>query len=330
MNFSPIVKEREFIKGITPALRHQKGSDFASWQVEARAKLAELLGLSLMAPFTPSVEIVSSDDKADYREFIIKVETEKDYYLTATLRMPATSADKAPLVIFPIGHSDDFAALLDSGAVSDAIKAGYAALVVEQRNFDGCNAILDTISEEGAKRVTWHPCYRSSMRAAMLGRTTMGERVWDLMRVLDVVLARYDSIDSNKVAIVGNSGGATLAYYTACIDERISAVVASSGFCSFEKSIMQRHHCVCNYIPYIANYFELGDLAGLIAPRALVIVAPKNDEWFPVDGAEDAFALAKAAYADSSRPEALKLYTPDGERGFYSQIAFEELAKAFV
>ena len=35
-------------------------------------------------------------------------------------------------------------------------------------------------------------------------------------------------------------------------------------------------HCTCNFIPRIANHFDMGDIAGLIAPRGLVIVNGKT------------------------------------------------------
>ncbi len=325
MNFSPIVKNREFIKMLTPALRYKQGSDFAAWQAEARAKLAELLGIHLIAPVDSKFEVVSSSKTKEYSEYVIKIQTEADYYLTATLRAPTCECVKVPLVVFPCGHSEDMVALFENGAVCDAVKRGYAALVVEQRSFDNCFAIPNVIPEETTTRTTWNACYRSSMRAVMLGRTTMGERVWDLMRAIDAVLENYDFIDGGKVTLVGTSGGATIAYYTACVDERIAAVVASSGISSYEKSIIARNHCVCNYIPYIVNYFEMGDLAGLIAPRKLVIIAPKNDEWFPLDGAVDAYDLAKSAYTGSSAPDAVKLYTPDDDHSFYADIVWNEL-----
>lgn len=325
MNFSPIVKNREFIKSLSPALRYKSGDDFTAWQAVAREKLSELVGLQNFVVVEPKAEVLSTATTSEYNEYVIKLQTEADFYTTMTLRTPIGCADKIPLVVCPCGNSDDLAAMLATDTSSECavaarmLEAGYAVLIVEQRSFDNCFAISATIPEEATTRTTWCACYRSSMRAAMLGRTTMGERVWDVMRAIDVAL-EYDFVDEDRIYLVGNSGCATVAYYTAAVDTRVAMVVASGGVASYEKSIMQRHHCVCNYIPYIVNYFEMGDIAGLIAPRGLAIIAGKADEWFPADGVADAYDLAKSAYAGASATEALKLYTPEGGHDLYMEL----------
>lgn len=49
------------------------------------------------------------------------------------------------------------------------------------------------------------------------------------------------------------------------------------------------YHCMCNDIPSIRKYFEMRDLAGLIAPRVLVVAAGKEDKIFPIEGKVRAF-----------------------------------------
>ena len=40
---------------------------------------------------------------------------------------------------------------------------------------------------------------------------------------------------------------------------------------------------MCNYIPGIAREFDMGDLAGLIAPRPCLLEMGENDDCFPFD-----------------------------------------------
>ena len=61
---------------------------------------------------------------------------------------------------------------------------------------------------------------------------------------------------------MGNSGGGTATYYAACLDERISLAMPSCAVCSWDQSIAVKRHCACNYVPYIANYFDMGDMGG--------------------------------------------------------------------
>jgi hypothetical protein len=51
------------------------------------------------------------------------------------------------------------------------------------------------------------------------------------------------------------------------------------------------NHCVCNFVPNIAKYFDMGELGGLIAPRALIVVNGIKDDIFPDDGVREAFAI---------------------------------------
>lgn len=331
MNFSPIVKNREYIKSLSPAMRYNLGENFVAWQTAARAQLVELLGLNTMQLVDDGFTVIKDEVVGGQKQFTFKLQTEKDYFLTCTLRLPALDEKDVPLVVCPCGSSDDLAAMLSLEKDSDLAvaaafnAAGYAVLIVEQRSFDDCFAMHNVMPEETATRTTWCACYRSSMRAAMLGRSTMGERVWDMMRVIDATLENFAAISRNDIYLVGTSGGATLAYYTAAVDTRVCGVVSSCGFGSYEKSIMMMNHCVCNYIPQVVNYFEMGDIAGLIAPRKLTVIAANEDQWFTPECVRDAFDLAKSVYDATDASDAVKLCMTTGDRGLHLDLALDAL-----
>ncbi len=44
------------------------------------------------------------------------------------------------------------------------------------------------------------------------------------------------------------------------------------------------------------KYFDMGDLAAMIAPRPLVVVNGRHDEIFPIESAEEQFVVAKEIY----------------------------------
>ena len=75
------------------------------------------------------------------------------------------------------------------------------------------------------------------------------------------------------------------------LDERMKATVISGYTNTFKGSIMDRRHCLDNYIPGILEYTEMPDLIGLIAPRALFIEAGNVDHLFPLD--QVSFAIEK-------------------------------------
>ena len=330
MNFSPIIKNREVLINTAPALRYDPSEDIKEWQKTARAKFINLLGIDRFEACDPEFSLDSTSECDGYKEYVFSIQSEINYRFTCTLRVPANAKGKLPVAICLFGHSDDLAASLDGDNDRDlcaqALARGYCALAVEQRSFDNCFAIKDVPVDEAFTRTTWCQCYRSSMRAALLGRSTMGERVWDIMRAIDALLANFDFVDAAKICVVGNSGSATAAYYSACVDERIFAAIACSGVATWESSIATFSHCTCNYIPKIANFFDMGDVGGLIAPRKLVLMGATEDKWFPEYGLREAHKQIEKAYIAAGAPEACTLIIKDGERRFYADDAWSALA----
>lgn len=146
----------------------------------------------------------------------------------------------------------------------------------------------------------------------MLGRTIIGERCYDISKAIDA-LKHFKKCDLSKIFITGNSGGGTASYYAAAYDKRIKLSVPSCAFCSFDKSITYTFHCPCNYIPNALNYFDMQDIAPLIAPRKLIIVAGKDDPIFLLDGVKKGFETVKAVYKDAGAEDSAKLIvTPKG------------------
>ena len=70
---------------------------------------------------------------------------------------------------------------------------------------------------------------------------------------------------------------------------------------------MNIHHCSCNYIPNAFRYFEMQDLACLIAPRPMAIIAGQLDHIFPIEGVRSGYETVKAIYDAAGAPGACRL-----------------------
>jgi hypothetical protein len=143
-----------------------------------------------------------------------------------------------------------------------------------------------------------------------------------VQRGLDVALANFPEIDRNKIICMGNSGGGTTTFFASCLETRIGYSMPSSYFCSIDDCIGAMHHCACNFVPNIRLYFDMGDLAGLIAPRPLVIVSGITDPIFPQAGVQKAFKEAQRMYAGAGASEKLKLVTGEGGHRFYADLGW--------
>ena len=309
-----------------PSMRYDGKKSYDKWKAESREKLAELLGLPF-APCEYSFAILSERICDGYRQIDFHFQSEKDYFVPCSLLIPNGRAK--PLAICLQGHStgmhisvgeerfDGDKELISGGRdfALQALREGYCALVLEQRYMGSSGSLRD-----GAPL-----CARrnAALPALLFGRSAIGERVWDVQRAIDVVGEYFaECIDEDQILCMGNSGGGTVTFYAACMDDRIKVAIPSCSVCEFEDSIIPFHHCCCNYIPGIRKYFEMGDLACLIADRALVIVCGVKDPDFPLHGVEKSYRRAKEAFAANGREEHCVLIKGSEGHRFYPEEAW--------
>ena len=324
MNMKPRVHTLELLKAIKPEFRYEGEKAYDVWQAEARAKLIELLGLkNIKKPddYKFSVEWIKETD--EYIDWRFTMQSEEGYFLPCRLRKPKNVAEPMPLLVCLHGHSSGhhnaFAEVVYPADVSAAGKNDRAFAL--RGNIEGCAAMtveLRCMGECGATPDGKPDCHVSSMSALLNGRTTIGERVHDVSCALDVVLDKFDFIDKNRIMCIGSSGGGTATFYATCIEPRISLAITSCCICTYKDSIAAMKHCVCNFIPNIAKYFDMGDLAGLIAPRNLVVVNGIDDDIFPDHGVKEAYETVKKMYSYAGVPDNCHLYTGNGGHRFFA------------
>ena len=145
-------------------------------------------------------------------------------------------------------------------------------------------------------------CHQIAMQSLMAGRTLLGERIHDI-RTLVENLGQFEELNTERVGIMGTSGGGTASYHAAALIPEIKAVLAACSFNRYDASIMSLYHCACNYIPDIVKYMEMEDLAILIAPRQLLVVNGKADEIFPIQAARSAFETVEKIYQAAGAPQ---------------------------
>lgn len=318
----------EIIKSLEPEMRYKAGEDFAAWQTRARAKLVELLGMQNIKRSENNNFTIEYKKECDgYTEYRFTLESEPGYVFPSVLRIPSGKSGKIPLILTLQGHSTGMHISLgnpiyardeisiaggDRDFVVRAVKEGYAAVAIEQRNFGEC----------GGKPEGGPDCHVSSMSAIINGRTTIAERVVDTMTVIDAMIEHFDFVDPECIMLMGNSGGGTATFYTAAIDERISLAMPSCAVCTYKHSIAAMNHCVCNFVPNIARYFDMGDIGGLIAPRKLIVVNGKLDDIFPDEGVRESYDMISSLYAAAGVPDNCALVTgPEGHR-FYADASW--------
>jgi hypothetical protein len=327
MNTLPHVHNLALSAALKPSLRWDGVTSIDTHRKVCSEKLYELLGLNNFTPCEPIFEITSEDELHGHRHVHFTLQTEEGYFTHCDLLLPKNQTGTLPLCATLQGHSKGSHISLgvptypgDESSISGgdrdfcvrAVAEGFAALAIEQRAFGQCGG-----TEQGPA------CIRPAMEAILMGRTLIGERVWDVMRVVDAIEAHFgDLITMKGSVLMGNSGGGTATYYTACLEHRFDGFMPSCAVCTYRDSIIAIHHCTCNYIPGIARSFDMGDLAVMIAPKKLVVVCGKDDDIFPLHGVQETFGIIETLYKASDAPDGCALVVGNGGHRFYADDAW--------
>ncbi len=312
-----------------PAYRYDGREPAEDWQKRARTRLWELLCLDAMLPCEDDCfAIVDEFDlpSGHVKEFTFQ--SEPGYVVPGYILLPhGWQGEQLPVCLCLQGHSDGMHNSLamhpdrspnpqkgDRDFMVRAVREGYVGVCIEQRYMGRTGSVNNT---PGCS------VQRQALPTLLLGRTAIGERVWDIMRLIDALEKHVPYADTEQLVCLGNSGGGTATFYAACIEQRIRYAISSCAFCTYKDSIVDIPHCACNYIPGIARDFDMGDLAGLVAPRNLVIVNGNEDAIFPDHGVRKAYAVAESLFAELGGN--IALVTGEGGHQFYADPAWKML-----
>ncbi len=307
-----------------PTMKWDGKESTVAWQARAKDKLRGLLGLDKMIPAEKCTQIEYDRKEADFREIRFKFQSEPGYFVPCHMLIPNGAVGKLPTVICLQGHSkgmhislgrikfEDEAIDGDRDFAIRAVKEGYIAVCLEQRNFGECGG-----TETGPK------CTEPGLTNLLIGRTTIGERVWDVSRCIDVLLSDFSEyVLPEEIYALGNSGGGTTTVYVTALDERLAGGVPSCAVSSFAASIGAMRHCACNYVPNILNFFDMAELLMMSAPRKMVVVNGNQDPIFPIKEATEMVNEAKAFYAAAGAPDRIAHVIGDGGHRFYADGAW--------
>jgi dienelactone hydrolase len=167
--------------------------------------------------------------------------------------------------------------------------------------------------------------------------------VWDNIRGLDL-LESLPYVKKGQFGAIGHSLGGHNSVFTAVFDERIKVVVSSCGLDSFldyyngDEELWQpeKGWAQTRYMPKLAEYrgrlaevpFDFHELVGALAPRHVLVIAPKRDHNFRADSVDRIAAAASQVYNLHGQPDRLCIEHPDCEHDFpdeMRELAYRQL-----
>jgi len=259
---------------------------------ELQRRFQATVGLEPLPARTPlNARILGETPRDGYKVQRLLFESRPGFVVTANVYVPlpadretrAPVAARFPAVLCPPGHWQFAKAQEQVQARCIGLaKLGFLALSYDpfgqgERNVEGNG-------------------HQEYFRTVLAGRNNMSYMLWDTMRALDYLLTR-DDVDPDRIACTGASGGGLNTLYVAALDERLKVAIPVVYTTSFREFLGTRlDHCPCSHLPGLAGYADMGDLAALIAPRPLLLLAAQQDPMFTVRGAQEALAEALPAY----------------------------------
>ncbi len=303
-------------------------AEFLAWQQRFRPRLRQAIGLEAMATdlagHKPRATRRKVEDAGDHVRELWHLWVEPTVPLPFYLLRPKGVTGPRPLVLTPHGHSPPhlYAGIArnakeqsmicrgERDIAVQAVREGYLAMAPTTRGFG------ETRTNEDRRARRPNSCRVLELHGLLAGRTAIGERVWDVERLLDWALANLD-VDARRVVITGNSTGGMISLFAAACDTRIAVAVPCCYFCTFRGSIGSIYHCDCNYIPGILRLGEMADVAGLIAPRPFCAIAGKTDKIFPIRHVRHAYRQLKRIYTVAGAPDRCRLFVGAGGHRYY-------------
>lgn len=323
------------------AFRAQSLAEAQAWQTTTRNAFHHILGLDRFIRQHDDVALIASVDKGDFVRHKYVLRTGAHSVMPFYLLIPKNSTQPLPTVVAFAGHGYGVADIVGlwedgserthaSGYHNDFAVAlcrqGFAVAAPEISCFGERQTDFSYLDTINGQPVPGSTCTHTAMLAFHLGLSVPSIRVHDALCLVDYLETRAD-LDTQRLGAMGISGGGMHTLFSMCIDQRFNAGVISGYFSSFRDSILAMHHCACNFIPGLAAFGEMHDLAGLIAPRPLFFEAGSRDPIFPIQAVQRGVAEARRVYNTFSASQQIALNVFEGRHEVHGGPAYRWLAQ---
>jgi hypothetical protein len=247
----------------------------------------QALGLDPLPPRTLlNPRITSRHEFGEFQVENLIFESRPGFPVTARVYKLRGASGRQPAVLSPVGH------FLSAGKNARDVQArclGLASLGFVVLTYDPIG--------QGERMDFANVHHDAGYPLLLLGETIAGWMVWDSIRALDYLQTR-DDVDPTRLGVTGNSGGGLNTLFTSAIDSRVRAAVVVGFTFEFRHWLkFAGAHCTCTHLPGIFQHAEWFEIAGLIAPRALMMIQGEYDGSFPISGARHAGRDTQALYA---------------------------------
>lgn len=319
------------------AFRGSTREDFEQWYETAYAKYMELLG-EFPEPVDLDAEVVCCvEEDGIIRERVVFDAEEHMSVPCVVLRPVDMTEDGAnPAILCSHGHGAFGKEPVAGNKTTPELRANIAANNYnygEQMARAGFLTISPDLRVFGERDDGGNPypgrdqCNVHFIRGAVLGIWTLTLNIFDMSRCIDYLETRPE-VDPSRIGMMGLSQGGTMTTWATAAEPRIKAADIIGYLNPWEKfGINRANFCGSQIVPEIYRYFDTHDVAGLIAPRPLLVEVGVHDTCFPIDHQMMSVRAIEAIYAAAGVPQNLWIDIHPGPHAFAANKAFEFFEK---
>jgi len=334
-NFSMIDYFNRKAKDWVPEL-HFAGStraDWEAWEKAARAKFFALLG-EFPDPVDPAPEVIFSIEQDGLVRERVVFDSEAEMSVPCVVLRPANMAQdkKGAAIICSHGHGEFGKEPVSGNKTTAGLRQeiadhtyNYGELMARQGFLVICPdlRVFGERADGGDPYPGRDKCNVHFIRGAILGLYTLTLNIWDMKCCVDYLETRPE-VDPDRIGMMGLSQGGTMTTFTAAAEPRIRAADIIGYINPWEKfGVNRANFCGSQIVPNVFRYFDTSDIAGLIAPRPLLIEMGVHDQCFFIEDQLAGYRHVEAIYRAADAADVLFADVHPGPHAFAADKAYD-------
>ena len=316
---------------LRPRLHFDEDVDYAAWRQQALQKLLELMG-----PFPEKVPLAAEieytvEEEHFFRQRVV-FDSEEDMSVPCQVLIPkGMRADGTnPAILCSHGHGrfgkDPVASLVSTPehqADIDLMNYDYAAQMARA----GFLTLTPDLRGFGERRDGDDPlgrdtCNVNFLKGGIMGLYPLTLNVWDMKCWVDYLCTR-PQVDPERIGMMGLSQGGTMTAFTGAVEPRIKAADVIGYVDPFPSFGVHRgNFCGSQILPGLYQWLDTSDIAGLIAPRPLLLEMGVADSCFYFQDLWQGYRETRRIYEAAGAEDRLWPDVHPGAHAFAGHRAF--------
>ncbi|MDP4534782.1 alpha/beta hydrolase family protein [Alkalimonas collagenimarina] len=279
--------------------------NIALWKTQARIMLRKaLLWPDQVVDFSP--ELLASEPRQGYRAERWALQVTAESRITVLLLRPDSTEPQPALLLlhdhgarFDIGKEKMIRPLAGDHRLASATEwveryfSGH--FIGDELARQGYLVLAaDTFGWSDRGRVEYEQQQALAANFFLAGRSLAGMAAYEDMRLVDF-LSGLDGVDADRIGVVGFSMGAFRAWQLAALTDQVKATVAVAWMNRYQdlllpgNNILRGQSSFYMLHPGLNAQLDIPDVAGIAAPKAMMLINGAQDQLMPIAGVQAAY-----------------------------------------